>query len=49
MKQAIFETSKGTIRLRLFEQDSQDCDNFESLCEKQVYDGLTFHRVIPAS
>ena len=48
MKQAIFETSKGTIRLELFEDKTpKSVDNFESLCEKQFYDGLTFHRVIP--
>ena len=48
MKQAIFETSKGTIRLELFEDKTpKTVDNFESLCEKQFYDGLTFHRVIP--
>ena len=48
MKQAIFETSKGTIRLELFEDKTpKTVDNFESLCEKKFYDGLTFHRVIP--
>ena len=47
MKQAVFETSKGTIRLELFEDKTpKTVDNFESLCEKQFYDGLTFHRVI---
>ena len=48
MKVATFDTSKGTIRVELFEaQTPKTCGNFESLCEKNFYDGLTFHRVIP--
>ena len=48
MKQAIFETSKGTIRLELFEEKTpKTVGNFETLCGKEYYDGLTFHRVIP--
>jgi len=48
MKQAIFETSKGTIRLELFEDKTpKTVGNFETLCGKEYYDGLTFHRVIP--
>ncbi|MDB4624440.1 peptidylprolyl isomerase [Rubripirellula sp.] len=48
MKQAIFETSKGTIRLELFEEQTpKTVGNFETLCGKEYYDGLTFHRVIP--
>ena len=48
MKQAIFETSKGTIRLELFEDKTPNTvGNFETLCGKEYYDGLTFHRVIP--
>ena len=47
MKQAIFETSKGTIRLELFEEKTpKTVGNFETLCGKEYYDGLTFHRVI---
>ena len=49
MKQAIFETSKGTIRLELFEEKTpKTVGNFETLCGKEYYDGLTFHRVIPS-
>lgn len=48
MKQAIFETSKGTIRLELSEEKTpKTVGNFETLCGKEYYDGLTFHRVIP--
>ncbi len=48
MKQAIFETSKGTIRLELFEEKTpKTVGNFETLCGKEYYDGLIFHRVIP--
>ena len=48
MKQAIFETSKGTIRLELFEDKTpKTVGNFETLCGKEYYDGLKFHRVIP--
>ena len=48
MKQAIFERSKGTIRLELFEDKTpKTVGNFETLCGKEYYDGLKFHRVIP--
>lgn len=48
MKVATFETSKGTIRIELFaDKTPKTVDNFEKLCAKQFYDGLTFHRVIP--
>ena len=48
MKQAIFETSKGTIRLELFEDKTpKTVGNFETLCGEEYYDGLKFHRVIP--
>ena len=48
MKQAIFETSKGTIRLELFEDKTpKTVGNFEFLCDTDYYDGLKFHRVIP--
>ncbi len=47
MKVATFETDKGTIKVELFdEQTPKTVGNFESLCEKKFYDGLTFHRVI---
>lgn len=48
MKVAIFETSRGTIRIELFDDKTPNTvGNFEKLCEKNYYDGLTFHRVIP--
>jgi peptidyl-prolyl cis-trans isomerase B (cyclophilin B) len=47
MKVAIFETSKGTIRIELFDdQTPKTVGNFEKLCGKKYYDGLSFHRVI---
>ena len=47
MKVATFQTNKGTIRIELFaEQVPKTVGNFEKLCEKKFYDGLTFHRVI---
>jgi peptidyl-prolyl cis-trans isomerase B (cyclophilin B) len=47
MKVAIFETSKGTIRIELFDDKTpKTIDNFEQLCGKKYYDGLSFHRVI---
>ena len=48
MKVATFETTKGTIRIELFANKTpKTVDNFEKLCAKKYYDGLTFHRVIP--
>lgn len=47
MKVATFDTDKGTIRIELFaEQTPKTVENFETLCGKGFYDGLTFHRVI---
>ena len=47
-KQAIMETTKGTIHLELFDQDCPGVvGNFEKLASEGFYDGLTFHRVIP--
>jgi len=47
MKVATFDTDRGTIRLELFEEKvPKTVGNFESLCEKKFYDGLSFHRVI---
>ncbi|QDS88865.1 putative peptidyl-prolyl cis-trans isomerase [Rosistilla ulvae] len=48
MKTATFETTKGTIRIELFpEQTPKTVENFETLVGKGFYDGLSFHRVIP--
>ncbi|MCG8649811.1 MAG: peptidylprolyl isomerase [Pirellulales bacterium] len=47
MKVATFDTDKGIIRIELFEaQTPNTVANFEKLCAKNFYDGLTFHRVI---
>ncbi len=47
MKVATFDTDKGVIRIELFDDKTpKTVGNFESLCEKKYYDGLTFHRVI---
>lgn len=49
MTNAILETSKGVIELELFDEETPNTvKNFVSLIEKGFYDGLTFHRVIPA-
>ncbi|MEM7166865.1 MAG: peptidylprolyl isomerase [Planctomycetota bacterium] len=48
MKVAELETSKGTIRLQLHEEQvPKTVANFVELSEKGFYNGLTFHRVIP--
>ncbi|PIQ37868.1 MAG: peptidylprolyl isomerase [Lysobacterales bacterium CG17_big_fil_post_rev_8_21_14_2_50_64_11] len=45
---AIFNTSRGTIRVNLFaEQAPLTVANFVNLAQRGFYDGLTFHRVIP--
>ena len=48
MKKAEIITSKGTMKLELFENDAPGTvENFCKLAEEGFYDGLTFHRVIP--
>lgn len=48
MKMAVMETSKGTIKFKLYEEDAQiTSGNFIALAEKGFYNGLTFHRVEP--
>lgn len=43
-----FETNHGTFRAELFEERAPETTaNFISLVEKEFYDGVTFHRVIP--
>jgi len=45
---AVLETSKGTIRFELLEQDAPKAtENFRLLADKNYYDGVIFHRVIP--
>ncbi len=47
MKTATMETSRGTIRLELFDQEAPaTVANFEKLANEQFYDGTRFHRVI---
>ncbi len=47
MKQATIETSKGTIRLELYDDKTpKTVENFEKLAADGFYDGLKFHRVI---
>lgn len=44
---AVLDTSKGTIRLRLFaEQTPLTVANFVNLAQRNYYQGLKFHRVI---
>ena len=48
MKTAIFETSKGTFTVELYDQDAPGTvGNFEKLIRDGYYDGIIFHRVIP--
>jgi len=47
-KIAVMETSKGTIRIRLFpEYAPKAVENFIGLSEEGFYNGSLFHRVIP--
>lgn len=47
MKVATFTTSKGEIRLELYDDKApKTVANFEKLAGEGFYDGLTFHRVI---
>ncbi|MHC2069177.1 peptidylprolyl isomerase [Bremerella sp. T1] len=48
MKVATIETSKGTIKLELYDDKvPKTVGNFEKLASDGFYDGLKFHRVIP--
>ncbi len=48
MKIATIETSRGTIRVELFEDKvPKTVANFEKLVNDGFYNGLKFHRVIP--
>ncbi len=48
MKVATFDTTKGVIKVELFDDKTpKTVENFETLCGKNYYDGLKFHRVIP--
>jgi peptidylprolyl isomerase len=42
------QTSRGTVVIELFPEESPfTCLSFARLMEKQFYDGLRFHRVVP--
>ena len=44
----VMETSKGTLKIRLFPtQAPKTVENFVGLAKKGYYNGLIFHRVIP--
>ena len=46
-KQAVFETTKGTITVELYEAEApKTVANFEKLANSGYYNGVTFHRVI---
>jgi len=48
MKKAEIHTDKGVMKVRLFDQDAPGTvENFVTLSNKEFYNGLTFHRVIP--
>ena len=48
MTNVSIETSKGTIKLTLFEDKTpKTVENFGKLTKDGFYDGLEFHRVIP--
>ncbi len=45
---AVLETNKGIIKFELLESDApKTTENFRLLAEKNYYDGVIFHRVIP--
>ena len=45
---AVIETNKGTIKFELLEQDApKTTENFRLLAERNYYDNVIFHRVIP--
>lgn len=45
---AVIETNKGTIKFELLEEDApKTTENFIIHAEKNYYDGVIFHRVIP--
>lgn len=49
MKKAEIHTSKGVMKLEFYHKDApKTVENFIKLSESGFYNGLTFHRVIPA-
>ncbi len=48
MKKAVIETANGNITIELFDKEAPGTvGNFEKLINDGLYNGLTFHRVIP--
>lgn len=47
MATVLLETTKGDIKIELFNDAPLTAGNFRKLVEKGFYDGTTFHRVIP--
>ena len=48
MKKAIIDTEKGKMTVEFYEKDAPNTvKNFIDLIEKEFYNGITFHRVIP--
>lgn len=45
--EVLLETSKGTIRVKLYNDTPIHRDHFLKLVQQGFYDGLLFHRVIP--
>lgn len=43
---AVFETTKGTIKIKLYEETGMHKDNFIKLVSAGYYNGVLFHRVI---
>jgi cyclophilin family peptidyl-prolyl cis-trans isomerase len=49
MPHAVLRTSEGAVDLELFPEEApKTVENFTKLAGEGFYDGLTFHRVIPA-
>ena len=49
MTKALFETEAGNINIVFFSDDAPNTvKNFSKLISDGFYDGLAFHRVIPA-
>ncbi len=44
----VMETTLGTMKIRLFPEEApKTVENFVGLIQKEYYDGIIFHRVIP--
>lgn len=47
-REVVIEMNKGTITIALYEKDAPiTTANFVGLVEREFYDGLKFHRVVP--